>query len=375
MGAGKNKALVVVALGLAGGTALAALTGGSARASEPEPQPEHKKVPSRVTLAKKYAKVFGVPVSLVLALIALQSSNRPRVKRNNKRGGAWGYGQVTLDTAKEIWPKASPRIENKWDQTGEGLLDPETNIGLTAYYLSLWWKRYKSNKLRWALSIYAYVLGPGRMRKVLPQDGGKLPKPLPSDVTALKKRLAKVIQSSEIQSALKGEKTTVSLGAEALYGKALSKTIPATTTGFQARSMFGRMTSELSRSYKTLANYDPTGLAKASKIDAGSIDAARQYLDSTNSMLTKYYPHMPESNEALSTQQLKELQTAVSTTSVAIKTIDDLFGTSFWKEFGAEIVQAAKTVAKTVNQAVGFSAGMIAAAAVGVGVLILAVKK
>jgi hypothetical protein len=55
--------------------------------------------------------------------------------------------------------------------------------------------------------------------------------------------------------------------------------------------------------------------------------------------------------------------------------VDDLFGTSFWKELGSEIAQAAKTVASKVGAGIAFPAGMIAAGAVGIGVLILAIKK
>jgi hypothetical protein len=268
-----------------------------------------------------------------------------------------------------------------WDGTGEGLLDPTVNIGLTAYYLSLWWKRYKSNPRNWMLSAYAYVLGPGRVRKVMPDDKGKLPKPLPSDFAKVKTRFSTALKRSDVKNALKSDLVTPDMSGigEELYGKALSKTIPSTTTGYQARTMFGIMTKKLSGAYTTLNNYDPTGLAKATKIDAGSIDAARKYLDDTNTMLAKYYAQMPETNEVLTSEQLTKLKTAVSTSSVAVKTVDDLFGTSFWKELGTELAKAAvtvtKTVAKTVEQAVGFSFGMIAVGAVGVGFLILAMKK
>jgi hypothetical protein len=377
MATGKGKALVVVGLGVAGAAALAAMTGGTARAAEGEgaepakPQPKVK-TSNRVALAKKYAKRYGVPASLVLATIAAQSGNKADAYRANKRGGAWGYGQMTLATAQEIYGKANTGLP--WDKTGQGLLDPALNIALTAYYLGLWWKRYKRNPLGWILAAYAYVLGPGRVRKVLPNDAGKLPKPLPADFASLKKRYAAALTQADIKKAVAEESTKPTLGAGE-YGKALSAKIPASTTGYQARAMFGQMTGWLSKAYATLKNYDPSGIAAASRIDAGSIKAAREYLDSTNQMLAKYYAQMPATNDALTADQLNKLKVAVSTSSVAVKTVDDLFGTSFWKELGTEIVQAGKEIVSKVNTGIGFSAGMIAAGAVGVGFLILAIKK
>lgn len=380
MESGKGKALIVIGLGAAGAAALAALTGGSAHAAEAE-QPRKltpSKVPARVALAKKFAKVFSVPLSLVLSVIAAQSSNRANAFRANKRGGAWGYGQITLATATEIWPKARAKIGKTWDGSGKGLLDPTINIGLTAYYLSLWWKRYRKHRLGWLLSAYAYILGPGRVRKAMPDDlKGKLPSPLPADFSAVKKRMAAALATNDVRRALTEEASTPALsglGAD-LYGKALANTLPSTTTGNQARTMFGRMTAALSKAYNTLQNYDPSGIAQATKLDAGSIQAAREYLDSTNAMLQKYYPSMPVSDQPLTSDQLAKLKTAVSTSSVAVKTVDDLFGTPWFRELAGEIAQATKTVIEKVNTSVGFSAGMIAAGAIGVGVLILAIKK
>jgi hypothetical protein len=382
---GQGKALAIAAIGA--GAAAAFAFGGSANAAESE-EPK-KKAPKmntaakvgRVTLSAKYAKAFGVPTSLVLATTFAQSGNKRDAHIDNHRGGSWGYGQLTLDTAKEIWPKAKAKIGKEWDGTGQGLLDPAINLGLTAAYLATWWNRYKKNAAGWGLTVYAYTLGPGRVRQFLPKDLGKLPKPLPDDVATVKRRYTTALAAPEVKKAIAQEKASPKLagsstqGAEPLSGKALANTIPATVTGYQARSMFGIMTQKLQGAYATLKAYDPTGLAKASRIDAGSIDAARQYLDSTNSMLGKYYAQMPNTGDKLTADQLKKLKVAVSTSSVAVKTVDDLFGTGFWRELGGEIVEAAKTVAKAVNNAVGFSFGMIAAAAVGVGFLVLVVKK
>lgn len=378
----RGKAALAIGLGAAA-AAVVALSGGGVYAAEgkEEPKKPPPKTPIRVSLAKKFSKLFKVPASLILATIWAQSNNRPNASRSNKRGGSWGYGQMTLATAKEIWPRAKARISKSWDGTGKGLLDPTVNVGLTAYYLSLWWKRYRQNRLNWILAAYAYVLGPGRVKKTLPDASkGKLPKPLPADFARVKARFAQALKRKDVKQALAVDmlKPALSggLGAEALYGKALANTIPATTTGYQARSMFGKMTKQLGNAYATLANYDPSGIAQKSGIDAGSVKAARQYLDSTNDMLGKYYAQMPESNEPLTADQLQKLKTSVSGASVAVKTVDDLFGTPFWRELAGDITEAAKTVTKAIaSSPFGIGAGVAAAGIIGVGVLVLAAKK
>lgn len=158
----------MVGAGLLG--ALALQGGAHAATEEPAAKPKAKskaKAPSRLTLSAKYARLFGVPLSLLLATTYAQSNNRPNAKRDNKRGGAWGLGQMTVATATDIWPKVQAKTGLSWDGTGEGLLNPTLNLALTAYYLSLWFARYKSNRLRWLLSAYAYVLGPNLPNKPL----------------------------------------------------------------------------------------------------------------------------------------------------------------------------------------------------------------
>jgi hypothetical protein len=382
MGA-KGKA---VAIALVGAGALAAFGfQGSAKAGEAEPKPDKKKPKKspakvgRVTLSVKYARLFGVPPSLVLATTYAQSGNRANAQRENKRGGAWGYGQVTLATAKEIWPRFQNKIGKSWDLTGKGLLDPALNLALTAAFLSLWWKRYKANPRGWFLTACAYVLGPGRVRQVLPKDSGALPKPLPADFARIKTAFVKALATAEVKKAVQQEgKAPVLAGAEALYGKALSKTIADTTTGYQARALFGKMTTALGKAYATLKNYDPSGIAQATKIDAGSVKAAREYLDSTNVMLGKYYKQMPESNNRLTADQLNKLRVAVSTSSVAVKTVDDLFGTSWGSELFGEITTAAKQIVSKAGDVVGLDKTSMAIAVggiIGAAVLVLAIKK
>ncbi|MDD5551333.1 MAG: hypothetical protein PHS34_08740 [Candidatus Omnitrophica bacterium] len=364
MSAAKGKAVAVALVGV--GAIAAFGFSGSAHAAEPEekkkPAPSKAKV-SRVTLAVKYAKVFGVPASLVLAAISV--------------------GRMSLKTAKDIWPKAAAKIGKTWDGTAQGLKDDAISIGLSAYYLGLWWKRYKKNPRQWILAGYAYILGPGRVRKVLPNDAGTLPKPLPADFVRVKASFAKALTKPEVKKALAQEKRTPALsGAAPLYGKALANTIPAETTGYGARKMFGEMTQALANAYSTLQSYDPNRIAERSGIDAGSVKAARDYLDSTNAMLAKYYKQMPESSNKLTADQLNKLKVAASTSSVAVKTVNDLFGTSWAMELTKEIGKAAVEVPKQVlhgaAEAVGLdktSAAIAVAGIIGAGVLVLAIKK
>jgi hypothetical protein len=159
-----------------------------------------------------------------------------------------------------------------------------------------------------------------------------------------------------------------------LYGKALAKQIPDATTGHQARLMFGLMASALGGAYVTLGNWDSTGLAQATGLDAGAVAAARQYLDSTNGMLTEYYDMMPESDEQLTADQLTRLRVAASTSSVAVREIDLLFGSSWLAELVDALIEACGTVsaaiANTVAKAAGsFIGGFWWAIVIGLGAL------
>jgi hypothetical protein len=176
-----------------------------------------------------------------------------------------------------------------------------------------------------------------------------------------------------------------------LYGKALANQIPATTTGHQARTMFGAMTEALAHAYDTLGAYDAStpgaaagalsgifpflGAASAA-LDPGEVAAAQSYLDSTNEMLAKYFPRMPASDDVLTDQQLAELRTSVSTSSAAVQIIDELFGTSWLSQLSDSIVEAcgtvtaaiASTVAKVGGSMIG---GMWWLLALGLGGLLL----
>jgi soluble lytic murein transglycosylase-like protein len=133
------------------------------------------------TAGAKYAKVFGVPLSLLVAVIGIESRYKPNATNKSARallrGGAWGYGQVTLSTAKDLTtknPKTAAKYWPRWDGTGQGLLDPETNLAVTAFYLASLWRRYKSKPGSWLTTGTAYHQGPGNMDAQIAKGGGKL---------------------------------------------------------------------------------------------------------------------------------------------------------------------------------------------------------
>lgn len=143
----------------------------------------------------------------------------------------------------------------------------------------------------------------------------------------------------------------------ALYGKALARQIPDTTTGNQARLAFGFMTEALHGAYVTLGTYDPSGLSVATGLDAGAIEQAQGYLDDTNAALQKYFPNMPESDAALTVDQLAQLCLSVSISSTACQTIDSLFSTGFLAELSGNVIEACATVSGRVALAVSTVAG------------------
>jgi hypothetical protein len=157
-----------------------------------------------------------------------------------------------------------------------------------------------------------------------------------------------------------------------LYGRELANVIPRGITGHQARTMFSELTRWLANAYQTLTEYQSTGtigmifpgLAKVKFYFTGeAVAAAKQYLDSTNAMLQKYFPQMPASTERLPDLQFTQLQTSVSGTSVAVREVDQMFGTPWSAELSNDIVEAAGTVsawlANKVAKVVGNTLGGI----------------
>lgn len=159
-----------------------------------------------------------------------------------------------------------------------------------------------------------------------------------------------------------------------LYGQELASVIPRGITGYQARAMFGEMTGWLGNAYQTLAEYKSTGAigiifpalaAVKYAVTGEAVDAAKRYLDTTNDMLQKYYPQMPESNDKLADLQYKQLQTSVAGTSIAIREVDQMFGTPWSVELTNDIVEASGTVTAWLAANAAKVAGNVAGSIIG----------
>lgn len=136
-------------------------------------------------LARKWGPVFGAPVNTILAISKIESSWRPTCANVNARamklGGAWGFMAMTHSTAKSIAAvlrkSTNPLVKQtlaKWDGSGRGLLNPDVNVMLGAYYLGKLTREFKDFKLVAA----AYHQGPGRVRKMLAEQK-QIPAELP----------------------------------------------------------------------------------------------------------------------------------------------------------------------------------------------------
>jgi len=102
-----------------------------------------------LAVAKKWARVFHVPVATVLAVIRTESNFHRKAEnhsdRAEQRGGAWGLMQVTKDTARDLVKNLVALDDAEVKQTlakatnaalADALLDADFNVMLGAYYLS-----------------------------------------------------------------------------------------------------------------------------------------------------------------------------------------------------------------------------------------------
>jgi len=129
-------------------------------------------------LATKWGELWGVPNSIVLPIMKIESDFRPglsnRSERAELRGGAWGLMQVTGATGRDIIDKLANSIKPEvqrtlklWTGRPADLLQPELNVMLGTWYLAQLWREFKTLPLVAA----AYHQGPGKVREL--QAAGK----------------------------------------------------------------------------------------------------------------------------------------------------------------------------------------------------------
>lgn len=143
----------------------------------------------------------------------------------------------------------------------------------------------------------------------------------------------------------------------ALIGKALANQIPESTTGKQAAAVCRGMLAALGRAYGVVDAYDPSGLAQASGLDAGSVEAAKMYLDGQREYVDRVLSDCPTSDNPIASTLLARVRAAASGSSTACKYVDDNFQTSFAAELSAEVVAVTGTIVGKIGDAVSTVAG------------------
>lgn len=132
-----------------------------------------------------------------------------------------------------------------------------------------------------------------------------------------------------------------------LYGKALAKTIPASTTGTQAQAIFGAQRTSIAHAQATLSAY-----SSGFSIGQGdAIAASQQYLGDITQMLDRYEPGFTNTEQPISDLQLVQLRACVSTASVMCRFIDENFATSYLQELSDAIVEILATFAARAAKA------------------------
>jgi len=130
----------------------------------------------RVLAAKWTAKFPGVPVEWVMAISKIESGQRPSCStltgRDLLRGGAWGFMQQTyataLGNARALKLSTDPEIRStlalNWHGLPTDLQNPDLNVMLAVYHLSVLSKRYGGD---FNIVAAAYNQGTGNVDKAL----------------------------------------------------------------------------------------------------------------------------------------------------------------------------------------------------------------
>lgn len=91
----------------------------------PDPAPAVGGSPQMRALVDRYARISGVPPSLMHRVVRRESNYNPAARN----GPYWGLMQILPETARTMGYRGSP----------EGLLDPETNLTYAGRYLRGAW--------------------------------------------------------------------------------------------------------------------------------------------------------------------------------------------------------------------------------------------
>lgn len=129
-------------------------------------------------LANLYGRIFGVPPRLLLSVWRIESAFDPYAVNmtagDARRGGAWGLGQMTLRTARDLDARFPDLALQYWpkfhaDPVGENLLDIRENTAMSALLLSLGLQRFGGDVLAAGVS---YKMGIGYVASLpsFPQD-------------------------------------------------------------------------------------------------------------------------------------------------------------------------------------------------------------
>jgi hypothetical protein len=374
----------IVAIG--GGAALIGLlaflsSGGTAEAA-PEALPVKPKKPPTdkeraVALAVKFARLFGIPPSLVLAIMAINGWRRS-ISIPNSRGGAWGITTMTVATAADLTKRFPAQAKKYWPRfngTGQSLQDLATDIALAAWQLSLQWKFFKR---QWLPVALAYYTGSGRMQVILKSGGGKLPATLPADVAREAAAYKRVMVSDPIvkrslanDPALSGalpaaaRKRQGTLANAKVFGERF-KTIA------QCRQALGAASVVLNKAYP-VADRTPFIASWA-----GLEEALHQRIDSVNTFAMKTYKEVSALKSDPPPEKLRTATAlAVLQANDALADVDDAVNDpelQFLPNFLGAIREILEAVGRAAQAVMPSWAPWAAGGALLVGGMVIAIK-